>query len=215
MKTNNPHYFHIDQYNNIKNANAYEHVFGPELIRDLNKIDYFICAGSTGGTITGTGRYLKKVNPDCKIILIDPKGSIFTDAFLNREQKGHSFLVEGVGKNFVPGVIDFSVIDEVINVTDKQAFAMCKVLAKEEGVLGGGSGGANVWGALQLSYRVKKDAVIATLIPDSGLKYMSKVQNDEWLESNNIGFKDLEYEDIQKIATEKCGIFRDKSGNVT
>lgn len=84
-----------------------------------------------------------------------------------------------MGKSLIPGVIDFELVDEVINIRDEEAFAMCQVLAKEEGVLGGGSGGANVWGALQVANKAPKGSIIATLIPDSGLKYMSKVYNKD------------------------------------
>lgn len=84
-------------------------------------------------------------------------------------------MIEGVGKNLIPDVIDFSIIDGVINVKDDQAFAMCHVLAKEEGIFAGGSGGANIWGAIQVARFAPKGSTIATLIPDSGLKYMSKI----------------------------------------
>mmetsp|Transcript_88332 Transcript_88332/g.191209 ORF Transcript_88332/g.191209 Transcript_88332/m.191209 type:complete len:103 (-) Transcript_88332:380-688(-) len=102
--------------------------------------------------------------------MVDPIGSIFTDAFLHRPLKDTPFLVEGVGKNQVPGVLDFSVIDAVLRVRDDQGFAMCHTLAKEEGIFAGGSGGVNIWGALQVAKFAPKGSRICTLIPDSGLK---------------------------------------------
>jgi len=189
MKIKNNALFHIDQYNNKKNADTYENTFGPELIKNIQHVDYWVAAGSTGGTITGTARFLKRVNPECKVILVDPVGSVFTDGFFKRPLKGKPFLVEGVGKSLIPGVIDFDIIDAVINVTDEEAFAMCHVLAREEGIFAGGSGGANIWGAIQVARFAPRGSKIATLVPDSGLKYMSKVYNQEWLLKNNMDFR--------------------------
>jgi len=130
--------------------------------------------------------------------MVDPVGSIFTPGYLNKKLTSKPFLVEGVGKNLVPEVLDFSVIDAVINVKDEEAFAMCHVLAREEGIFAGGSGGANVWGALQVSRFAPSGSKIATLIPDSGLKYMSKLYNQKWLKDNDMDFS--EYSKTRKIA---------------
>lgn len=125
--------------------------------------------------------------------MIDPFGSIFTDTFLKKKVlKSYPFLVEGVGKSLVPGVLDLDIIDAVINVKCEEAFAMCHTLAKEEGIFAGGSAGANIWGAMQVAKYAPKGSVIATLAPDSGLKYMSKLYNPGWLAENGMNFSDYE-----------------------
>jgi cysteine synthase len=199
MKNDNKNYYHINQYNNTLNSMSYYYTIGPEIWKQVNKtIDYFVCAAGTGGTITGISKYLKKKNKDLKTILIDPPGSIignyfkhnnFTNSFNNSNK---TTIIEGIGKDKIPGTINYYYIDDVININDNDSINMCYKLANE-GIFSGGSGGTNVFGALKLAKSIDEQNMninntinIVTIIPDSGFKYMSKIYNNKWLKINNI-----------------------------
>jgi len=180
-----PGAFRINQYDNPDNAEAHYLGTGPEIWEQCGgRIDYFVAAGSTGGTVSGTGRYLKERNPAIKVVMPDPAGSIYgpyfrTGAFDPADKK--KYQVEGVGKDHLVACMDFSVIDEVMTFTDQDAFGAARRLARQEGILAGGSSGANVWACMQLAERLDGEAVIVTVLPDSGLKYFSKFYDDHWL----------------------------------
>ena len=180
-----PGAFRVNQYDNLDNPEAHYLSTGPEIWEQCGgRIDYFIAAGSTGGTVSGTGRYLKERNPALKVILPDPKGSIYASYFrtgsVDPSQK-RKYQVEGVGKDHIVACMDFSVIDEVMTFTDHEAFGAARRLARLEGILAGGSSGANVWAATKLAERLDREAVIVTVLPDSGLKYLSKFFDEHWL----------------------------------
>lgn len=185
-----PNSFRVDQYDNEKNPEAHYMTTGPEVWEQTKgKITHFVAAGSTGGTISGTGKYLKEQNHDIKIIMPDPIGSIYYDYFKTGEVIAGSactYHVEGVGEDHIAKAMDFSIVDDMYRFTDQDAFSMARRLAKEEGIFGGGTGGANVWGALKLAATLKEPAVIVTVIPDSGVKYLSKFYNDQWMVDNNF-----------------------------
>ena len=187
---NTPEGFYINQYDNPKNPEAHYLSTGPEIWEQTGgKVDYFISSGSSGGTISGIGAFLKEQNPHVKVILADPKGSIYypyikTGEFTSEDIS--SYLMEGIGKDHIPQAMNFSLIDDVISVTDQEAFYTARRLAQEEGIFGGGSGGANLWATLQIAKRLKKPATLVTIIPDSGMKYLSKMYNDEWLKTNHL-----------------------------
>jgi len=199
MANDNKNYYHINQYNNELNAMSYYHTLGPEIWEQIDKnVDYFVCAAGTGGTITGISQYLKEKNKNLKTILIDPPGSIIgkyvknNKLFIKPENHYKSTIIEGIGKDSIPGTIDFKYIDDAINIDDNDAINMCYKLANE-GIFSGGSGGANVLGALKLAKSLDEQKLninntinIVTIIPDSGFKYMSKIYNDEWLKANDI-----------------------------
>ena len=180
-----PNSFMLNQYDNKKNPEAHYKTTGPEIWKQTNgKITHFVAAGSTGGTISGIGQYLKDQNSDVKNIMPDPFGSIYYEFFKTGkepEPEENTYQVEGVGEDHIAHAMDFSVVDEMYQFTDQDAFGMARRLANEEGIFGGGTGGANVWGALQLAATLKEPAVIVTLIPDNGVKYMSKFYNDQWM----------------------------------
>ncbi len=184
-----PNSFRINQYDNFKNPEAHYLSTGPEIWQQTEgKITHFVAAGSTGGTISGVGKYIKEKNPDIQIIMPDPIGSIYYDYFKTGEIKTDvigSYQVEGVGEDHLAKAMDFSLVDDMYQFTDNDAFTMARRLAKEEGVFGGGTGGANVWAALKLAKSINKPAVIVTVIPDNGVKYLSKFYNDEWMKQNN------------------------------
>lgn len=185
-----PNSFRINQYDNKKNPEAHYHSTAPEIWEQAQgKIDYFVASASTGGTISGIGKFLKEKNPEIKVVMPDPIGSIFY-AFSQTGKVPHegncNYLLEGIGEDHMPQAIDFSVIDEVIPVKDKDAFAVARLLGKKEGILAGGSSGANVWGALEIAKRLTSPAVIVTVIPDGGVKYLSKQFDDEWMQANHL-----------------------------
>jgi cystathionine beta-synthase/cysteine synthase A len=185
-----PNSFRVNQYDNKKNPEAHYLSTGPEIWEQTQgKIDYFVASGSTGGTISGVGKFLKEKNPEIKTIMPDPIGSIYYPYFktgkISHEGNCNYFL-EGVGEDHMTKAMDFSVIDEVIPVKDKDAFATARLLAHKEGILAGGSSGANVWGALEIAKRLTSPAVIVAIIPDGGVKYLSKQFDDDWMKANHL-----------------------------
>lgn len=186
-----PNSFRINQYNNLKNPEAHYHSTGPEIWQQSQgKIDYLVVSGSTGGTVSGNAKYLKEQNPNLKVYMLDPIGSIYYDYFKTGDIKhieGCNYKVEGVGEDHLVDAMDFSVVDEMWQFTDQDAFSMARRLAREEGVLAGGTSGANMWGAIKLAENLKEPATIVTIFPDGGIKYLSKMYNDEWMQAN--GFK--------------------------
>jgi cystathionine beta-synthase/cysteine synthase A len=177
--------FLLGQYDNLKNREAHYYTTGPEIWQQTQGcIDYFVASGSTGGTISGVGRYLKERNPNIKIVMPDPIGSVYERYFhtgVVENSLVQPYQVEGIGEDHIAGCIDFDVIDEVISFTDEQAFRAARKLARYEGILGGGSAGANIWGCLEIVNRLKRPVRIVTIIPDSGLKYLTKFYDDTWM----------------------------------
>ncbi len=170
--------FMINQYDNPLNAEAHYLTTGPEIWEQTGgHIDLFVASGSTGGTICGVGRYLKEKDPSIKIVLLDPVGSIYYTYFYTDavdESEIAPYAVEGVGEDHLAGCMDFSLIDEVVRFTDEDAFGAARLLARSQGLMCGGSSGANVWGAMVLSGR-HPGASIVTVLPDMGIKYLSKI----------------------------------------
>lgn len=185
-----PNSFRVNQYDNPKNPEAHYLTTAAEIWEQTKgKITHFVASGSTGGTISGNGKFLKEQNKDIKVIMPDPVGSIYYDYFktgeINMESNG-TYHVEGVGEDHIAKAMDFSVVDDMYRFTDQDAFSVARLLAREEGIFGGGTGGANVWGALKLAETLTEPAVIVTVIPDSGLKYLSKFYNDKWMIENGF-----------------------------
>ncbi|MGR3934405.1 cystathionine beta-synthase [Streptomyces sp. BRA346] len=166
-----------DQYSNPDNPRSHYESTGPELWEQTDgKITHFVAGVGTGGTISGTGRYLKDVSDGrVKVIGADPEGSVYSGG------SGRPYLIEGVGEDFWPSAYDRTVADEIVAVSDKDAFQMTRRLAKEEGLLVGGSCGMAVVGALKVAENLGPDDVIVVLLPDSGRGYLSKIFNDEWM----------------------------------
>ena len=185
-----PNSFRIDQYDNPKNPEAHYLTTGPEIWQQTQgKIDYFVASGSTGGTISGVGHYLKEKNPKLKIIMPDPIGSIYREYFKTGKIPiggNCNYFLEGIGEDHLAKAMDFSIVDDVIPVKDKDAFETGRQLARKEGILAGGSSGANVWGALEIAKTLKEPATIVTVLPDGGVKYLSKMYDDDWMKSHGL-----------------------------
>ncbi|MEZ0091221.1 cystathionine beta-synthase [Streptacidiphilus sp. EB129] len=173
-----------DQYSNPNNPASHYHSTGPELWEQTDgRITHFVAGVGTGGTISGTGRYLKDVSGGAvKVIGADPEGSVYSGG------TGRPYLVEGVGEDFWPTAYDREVADEIVAVSDKDSFQMTRRLAKEEGLLVGGSCGMAVVAALRVAERLGPDDVVVVLLPDSGRGYLSKIFNDDWMQ--DYGFLD-------------------------
>ncbi len=176
---------YLNQYFNLINPEAHYKTTGPEIWRDTDgRVDAVVCGMGTGGTISGIGRYLKEKNPDVKIIGVEPIGSVYRAYHeLGVVEEATKFKIEGIGKNFIPGVIDFSYIDDVIQVSDKESIEMVATLMMEEGILAGGSGGAALAGTLKYARQANRDEHIVTILPDTGLKYLSKITHSNVLQA--------------------------------
>lgn len=186
LAAEDPDLFDVNQYANPLNPDAHYRTLGQEIWRQTDgAVTHFTCGASTGGTICGVSRSLKEHNPDVRSVLSDPVGSIFKEFYETGDYgKGKKFHVEGVGKGNIPDTMDFKWIDALIPVEDKDTFETCRMLAEREGLMIGGSSGLNVYGALQLAKQLDEPAVIVTVLVDSGLKYISKIFNQEWLNAN-------------------------------
>ena len=181
-----PHSIYMNQYDNLANREAHYQTTGPEILSQMPNIDVFIAGIGTGGTICGVGRYLKEHRPSCQVVAVDPVGSIVYDYFKTGQLKTapKTYKIEGIGEDFIPKNYDFSVIDDMIQVEDRESFLMTRKLLTQEGIYSGISSGSAVVGALkwirsQGSSYLNKNVLI--VLPDSGNRYLSKVYNDEWM----------------------------------
>ncbi len=177
-----PGAFCPNQYFNQNNPRAHYETTGPEIWRDTDgRVTHLVAGVGTGGTITGVGRYLKERNPSIKVIGVDPEGSVYHHAFRGEEGDIHTYAVEGIGEDFIPETVDLEVIDDMVVVSDRDAFIMARRLAREEGILAGGSSGAAVHAALQIASDLGPDDVVVVILPDTGRNYLSKIFNDRWM----------------------------------
>lgn len=183
-----PNSFCPDQYENENNPLTHYETTGPEIYRDTNgKITHFFAGIGTGGTISGTGKFLKKKNKNIKVIGIDPEGSILYDYFkTGKVIKAKPYRTEGIGEDFIPKTLDFSVIDDIVQVSDKETFVTVRELVKLEGILAGGSSGTALAGVVKYKDKLKQSDFAVVLLPDSAFRYLGKVFNDSWMKENNF-----------------------------
>lgn len=182
-----PNAFSPNQYQNQNNPEAHYETTGPEIWRDTDgKVTHFVAGVGTGGTISGVARYLKKKNPNVKVIGVDPEGSIYHHEFYKTEGEIHTYKIEGIGEDFIPKTADLSLIDQIIVVNDKDAFLMARKLAIEEGLLVGSSSGAAVFATLKIIEELDKGSLVVVLLPDTGRNYLSTVFDDGWMKQNRF-----------------------------
>ena len=183
-----PNSFYPDQYSNPANPEAHYHSTGPELWRQTEgKITHFVAGLGTGGTISGTGRFLKEKDPNIKIIGADPYGSIFkTFKETGKIVEATPYLVEGIGQEIVPPNVHIKYVDEVINVTDHESFEMSRLLGRREGIFCGGSTGTNLAAALRVAKDLDENAIVVFIVCDTGEHYLSKHHSDEWLKEKRL-----------------------------
>mgnify|MGYP000032276218 CR=1 FL=1 len=183
ISSQTPNSFYPDQYSHPANPAAHYRTTGPEVWEDTEgKITHFVAGIGTGGTISGTGRYLKEKDPKIRIIGADPYGSIFK----TYKESGHvpeatPYLVEGIGQSLPVGNADMKIIDEIINVTDRESFELARDLSRREGIFCGGSTGTNFAAALKVAKESDENAVVVFIVCDTGEHYLSKFHSDEWM----------------------------------
>jgi cystathionine beta-synthase len=178
-----PRAYFTDQHNNRSNNEAHYRTTGPEIWRQMEgRIDYFVAGIGTGGTLSGVARYLKEQDPRVKVIAVDPAGSVFHDYF-RRGLAGQPKpgLLEGLGDEEIIGCPEFELIDDMYEITDRDAFLATRELARTEAILAGGSSGAALWGVRRLARTIGRPARIVTIFPDSGSRYLSTIYNDDWM----------------------------------
>ncbi len=178
-----PNSFYPDQYNHPANPAAHYHTTGPEIWEDTEgKITHFVSSIGTGGTISGTGRYLKEMNPAIKVIGADPYGSIFKPyKDSGRVPEATPYLVEGIGQALPTGNADLNIIDEIINITDRESFDLARQLSRREGIFCGGSTGTIFAGALKVAKELDENAIVVFIVCDTGEHYLTKFHSDEWM----------------------------------
>jgi cystathionine beta-synthase len=197
----------LDQYSNVYNPMAHYDTTGPEIVHQTdNKIDALVLTAGTGGTVTGIGRYLKEQNKDCKIIGVDPIGSILALPHSLNTNINEAYKVEGIGYDFVPRVLDRTVVDEWIKSEDQESFKMARRIIKEEGLLVGGSSGSCLVAAIQYAKRMNlgPNHRIVVIFPDSVRNYMIKFLSTEWMVENK--FLPLEELNTQDHKLSKLGV---------
>lgn len=173
--------FQPNQYYNQANPDTHYETTGPEIWKQTDgEIDVFVAGVGTGGTISGTGRYLKEQNPDVMVVGADPEGSILSGGELR------PYKVEGIGEDFWPGTFEPSIIDRWVRVSDRDSLRMARRITREEGILVGGSGGTAMVAALQVAQEMGEGTTMVVLLPDSGRSYLSKIYSDQWMQDNGF-----------------------------
>ena len=180
-----PNSFFVNQYSNKWNPEAHYHTTGPEIWQQTGgKITHFIAGVGTGGTISGVGKYLKERNPSIKVYGIDTYGSVLTHYFKTGEYRvelARPYMTEGIGEDIIPDTLDFSVIDDFIQVGDEESAIWARKLARTEGIWAGWSSGSVLAGLNKIKHRFKEGDFIVILLPDHGSRYLEKIYSDQWM----------------------------------
>jgi cystathionine beta-synthase len=181
-----------NQYHNPENPHSHYLTTGPEIWEQTQgQVTDLVIGMGTGGTITGAGRFLKEKNPNIRLIGVDPVGSLLLETWQNNgripeDAKASTYKVEGIGEDFIPSTLDLSIVDEVIQIGDKESFLWTRRLVKEEGIFSGGSSGTAVAAAVRYAQRLTPDRLVVVVLPDSGTRYLSKIFDDEWMRENGF-----------------------------
>ncbi|MBC7933364.1 MAG: pyridoxal-phosphate dependent enzyme [Rubrivivax sp.] len=183
-----PNSFYPDQYSNPNNPEAHYRTTGPELWEQTDgRITHFVAGLGTGGTISGTGRFLKEKNPAIRVVGADPYGSVFkTYKETGRTHEVTPYLVEGIGQEVVPANVHMKYVDEIINVTDRDSFELSRQLGRKEGIFCGGSTGTNLAAALKVARDLDESGLVVFIVCDTGEHYLSKHHSDEWLKEKRL-----------------------------
>jgi cystathionine beta-synthase len=178
-----PKSYWVGQYFNLDNIEAHYRTTGPEIWEQTGgKLTCLVGGVGTGGTVSGTARFLKEKDPKIEVVAADPVGSVYYQYYKDKTMiEPHTYLVEGIGEDMLCPTIDFSVIDTMYQIGDEESFVVARALARREGVLAGGSSGAIVAAALKHAAHLDSSAVMVIILPDSGSKYISKLYNDDWM----------------------------------
>ncbi len=186
----NPGSYYIGQYFNLDNIKAHYELTGPEIWEQTGgNFDILVGGIGTGGTISGTARFLKEKKPEIQVVAADPFGSVYYQYHKDKTMiEPHTYFVEGIGEDMLCPTIDFNVIDKIYQVTDKECFLTTRDLTRKEGIFGGGSSGAAVFAALKYAENLDADKTLVVILPDGGGKYISKIFNDDWMKEK--GFLD-------------------------
>jgi cystathionine beta-synthase len=210
-----PNSWKPNQYDNLSNSQAHYEQTGPEIWEQTEgKITHLVVGVGTGGTISGTARFLKEKNPNIQVLGIDTYGSVFKkykETGIMDKNEIYPYITEGIGEDFLPQNVDFSLIDHFEKVTDKDAALMTREIARKEGIFAGNSTGSAVAGTLQMKDRFKEGDVVVIIFPDHGTRYLGKMYNDDWLRDRGF-LKDgkltardiISKKDVQEIITIDC-----------
>src|ERR671916_1305469 len=183
-----PNSFYPDQYSNANNPEAHYRTTGPEIWEQTEgRITHFVAGLGTGGTISGTGRFLKEKNPNIRVVGADPYGSVFkTYKETGRTHEATPYLVEGIGQEVVPANVHMRYVDEIVNVTDRESFELSRQLGRQEGIFCGGSTGTNLAAALRVARQLDETGVVVFIVCDTGEHYLTKFHSDEWLKEKRL-----------------------------
>jgi cystathionine beta-synthase len=195
-----PGAFQPNQYFNRENPEAHYRTTGPEIWKQTEgRITHLVVGVGTGGTISGTGRYLKERSPDVVVVGADPEGSVFSS------KEARPYLVEGIGEDFWPQTFDPDVVDRWVTVSDRDSFVTARRLTKEEGLLVGGSCGTAAFAALEIARELGRDGVVVVILPDSGRAYLSKLYNDSWMLEHGFADRPGTQARIGEVLLDKAG----------
>jgi len=211
-----PNSFFANQYQNASNPEAHFRTTGPEIWEQIGEsLDAVVVATGTGGTLTGIARYIKPRKPSVQMVLVDPVGSIYYDYLKTGKAPRilKTYKVEGFGEDFIPGTIDLKLVDDVVQVSDKECFVLARELTRKEGLFGGGSCGGAMAGAIKFARAHPECRTLVVILPDSGSRYLSKVYDDAWLRENSFldegelegKVEDLLHRRSQRLITAQAG----------